>query len=173
MTSLDEFLKDQGFKFIHSDNEVILEKTKKVNIIAIVVGAIGMAILVLIGSWLSSPIMYVIALLVLLIILRFHFRGLRPRTIFDWTYTTMVRKSVFFFVNSKTVKIKWYKSIDVKVIDLATSSSEGVDEFQKTVFLNTANGEINVVDFYTDFEAVEPEIPMIMEIIDAHLKKAK
>ncbi len=134
MASLDKFLKDQGYKMHQTDKEVVLEKSKKVNVISIVVGLIGISIFVFLGVVFTSSavLMYLIAALILLIVLRFNFRGFRPIILFDWSYKTMVRKSVYFFANSITTHIEGYQGIDVRVVDLATSSSEGVDEFQKT-----------------------------------------
>lgn len=175
MASLDAFLKDQGYQFSQTDKEVKLEKSRKLNVISIVVGLIGIAVFVLIGVVFETAgsLMFIIAGLILLIVMRFNFRGFRPITIFDWTFKTMVKKSTFFFVNSITTKIEGYNGIDLRTVDLASSSSEGVDEFQKTIYLKTSNGEVDVIDFYTDFEAMEPEIPVIMQAIHDHLMKAK
>lgn len=175
MGSLDAFLKDQGFKFSQSEKEVRLEKVRKFNVVSLIVGLIGISIFVFIGFSFPAAggLMYVIAAIILLLVLRFNFRGYRPITLFDWTYKTMIKKSVYFFINSVTVNIEDYNGIDLRTTDLASSSSEGVDEFQKTIFLRTANGEIDVVDFYTDNEPVEPEIPTIMQAIHDHLMRGK
>ena len=175
MASLDAFLNDQGYEFHQNENEVILEKSRKLNIISIIVGAVGMGVFIFIGVIFpaASSLMYIIAAIIALIVARFNFRGFRPRTIFNWQGDSMIKKSVYFFVNSKTYKIDGYNGIDLRTVDLATSSSEGVDEFQKTIFLRTADGELDVVDFYTDNEPMEPEIPLIMQAIHDHLMKRK
>lgn len=173
MGSLEAFLKDQGYKFEVSDKEVRLERKRKRNIVSYIIGIIGVSVFVLIGTVLTSAatLMYIIAVLIVFTVLRFNFRGFRPITLFDWTHTTMIKKSVYFFINSKSFKINGYKGIDVKTVDWSSQSSEGVDEFQKTVFLNTEDGELRVFDFYTEQEALEPEIKEIMEAINAHLLK--
>ena len=173
MGSLEAFLKDQGYKFEVSDKEVRLERKRKRNIVSYIIGIIGVSVFVLIGTVLTSAatLMYIIAVLIVFTVLRFNFRGFRPITLFDWTHTTMIKKSVYFFINSKSFKINGYKGIDVKTVDWSSQSSEGVDEFQKTVFLNTEDGELRVLDFYTEQEALEPEIKEIMEAINTHLLK--
>ena len=173
MSSLNDFLKEQGFEFTVTDKEVRLEKSKKINKISVVVGAIGVGIFIFLGYSFppAAVLMYVIAVIILLLVMRFNFRGYRPITIFDWTYRNMIKKSVYFFLNSKSYKIDGYQGVDVRVIDWSSKSSEGVDEFQKTIFLKTNNGEIDVVDFYTEVEPLEPELTEIMQAINDHLLK--
>lgn len=173
MASLEAFLKDQGYSFSVSDKEVRLERNRKWNIVSIVIGIIGMSVFIFIGSAFESAavLMYLLAVLILFIVLRFNFRGFKPITIFDWTHSTMIKKSVYFFVNSTSFKINGYKGIDVDTVDWSSKSSEGVDEFQKTIYLKTEDGDLRVFDFYTEQEALEPEIKEIMEAINAHLLK--
>ncbi len=101
--------------------------------------------------------------------MRFNFRGARPITIFDWTRNTMIKKSVWFFLNSVSHKIEGYNGVDLEITDLGKESSEGVDEFQKTIYLKTQNGNINVVDFYSEVEPMEPELKEIMQMIHDYL----
>ncbi len=173
MASLEAFLQDQGYTFSVSDKEIRLVRKRKFNIVSWVVGIIGMSVFILIASVFESAavLMYILAVLILFIVLRFNFRGFRPITLFDWTHTTMIKKSVYFFANSKSYQIRGYKGIDVNTVDWSSQSSEGVDEFQKTIFLKTEEGDVRVTDFYTEQEALEPEIKEIMEAINAHLLK--
>ncbi len=167
--SLDTFLAEQGYDLQHSDDEIRLEKKKKTNITSIIVGAIGMGVLILMGVVFSMNAFYFVAGIILLIVMRFNFRGARPITIFDWTHTTMIKKSVWFFINSKATKIEGYNGVDLKTIDLGSESSEGVDEFQKTIHLLTSTGNVDVVDFYSEVEPMEPELKEIMQIIHEFL----
>lgn len=172
--ALDKFLKEQGYKLEHSDTEVVLERRRKINIVSIVVGTISVLVLTLVGSWLqdAATLMHIISIVIVFLVLRFNFRGTRPITIFDWTFKTMTRKSVWFFANSKSIAINGYRGIDLRTIDLSTESSEGVDEFQKTIILNTADGEVKVIDFYIEEdETVEEELKELMQIIHNHLIK--
>ena len=122
MASLDKFLQDQGYTLRHTDKEVVLEKSKKISIISFLVGIVGISVFVFLGYTFKSAgvLFYIIAVIIFLLVWRFNFRGFRPIIIFDWTYKTMVRKSVYFFVNSKTIRIEGYQGIDVSVVDLAT-----------------------------------------------------
>jgi hypothetical protein len=165
--ALEAFLSEQGYRLHYTDDEVKLEKKLKINITSIIVGGIGIGIFVMLGSWLkdSAILMYVISAIILLIVLRFNYRGARPITIFDWSHDTMIRKSVWFFLNSQSVKINGYTGIDLRTTDWSSQSSEGVDEYQKTIFLKTADGEVDVVDFYTEEEDTEPELKEIMQIL--------
>ena len=98
---------------------------------------------------------------------------MRPITIFDWTRTTMVKKSVWFFIDSKISQIDGYNEVDLNTIDLGSESSEGVDEFQKTIYIKTNSGNIDVVDFYSEVEPMEPELQEIMKIIHDYLVNKK
>jgi hypothetical protein len=173
MTSLDVFLKDQGFRLIRMNDEIILERKKKFNVTSIIVGGVSIFILLYVGYMLppATVLMYIIAAIVLLVVLRFNYRGSRPLTVFNWSHNTMVKKSVWFFVNSKTTTIEGYEGIDIKTVDWQSQSSEGVDEFQKTIYLKTKNGDIRVQDFYTEEEETEPELKELMQIIHEHLEK--
>lgn len=169
--SLDTFLDAQGYALSHSDTEIRLEKNQKTNVTSIIAGTIGIAVFIFMGVSFppAATMMYVVAGAILLVVLRFNFRGARPITIFDWTHTMMVKKSVWFFINSKTSKIEGYNGVDLKTIDLGSQSSEGVDEFQKTIYIKTNSGEVDVVDFYSEVEPMEPELKEIMQIIHDHL----
>ena len=167
--SMDAYLAGQGFSLQHSATEIRLEKKRKINVTSIIVGVIGMAVMIAFGSFFSLSFFYAVAGFILLIVLRFNFRGARPITIFDWTHTMMVKKSVWFFINSKTSKIKDYNGIDLNTIDLGSESSEGVDEFQKTIYIKTGSGNIDVVDFYSEVEPMEEELKEIMQIIHNYL----
>lgn len=173
--ALDKFLKEQGYTLEKTESEVKLERNRKVNVISIVVGVIAIAIFTWVGSWLkeAATLMYIISVIILFVVLRFNYRGARPITVFDWTHKTMIKKSVWFFINSKSFAINGYQGIDVRTTDLSTQSSEGVDEFQKRIFLNTAEGEIRVIDFFVEEdERVDEEIKELMQIIHDHLKKS-
>ena len=167
--SLDAYLAAQGYSLQHSDTEIRLEKLQKINVTSIIVGAIGMAVMIVFGSFFSISFFYVIAGFILLTVLRFNFRGTRPITIFDWTHTMMIKKSVWFFINSKTSKINDYNGVDLNTIDLGSESSEGVDEFQKTIYIKTSSEHIDVVDFYSEVEPMEEELTEIMEIFHNYL----
>jgi hypothetical protein len=171
--ALNDFLKEQGYKLELSDNEVVLERRRKINVVSIVVGVISISILMLVGSWLPvTSLMTVLSVVILFLVLRFNFRGTRPITIFDWTFKTMIKKSVWFFANSKSIAINGYKGIDLRTVDLSSQSSEGVDEFQKTIYLNTEDGEVVVIDFYIEEdETVDAELRELMQIIHNHLIK--
>ncbi|MCP4457646.1 MAG: hypothetical protein GY816_06420 [Cytophagales bacterium] len=169
--SLDAYLKAQGYDLHHSDTKIRLEKKRKINVTSIVVGVIGVGVLSLMGVVFSMNSFYVVAGLIVLVVMRFNFRGTRPITIFDWTHTMMVKKSVWFFINSKSTKITGYNGIDINTIDLGSESSEGVDEFQKTIYLKTSSGNVDVVDFYSEVEPMEPELKEIMQIIHDYLVK--
>jgi len=173
--ALDSFLKEQGYRLERSEDQIKLEKRRKINVTSIVVGAIAVTLFLLIGSWLkdSAILMYVISLIVVTVVFRFNYRGARPITIFDWTHSTMIRKSVWFFVNSQSVKINGYNGIDLRTTDWSSQSSEGVDEYQKTIYLNTADGEVTVVDFYTEEESMEPELKELMQVIHDFLMAKK
>ena len=167
--SLDTYLAAQGYALHHSDKEIRLEKKRKINITSIVIGVISVGVLSLMGAVFSMVSFYVVAGLIVLVVMRFNFRGARPITIFDWTHTTMVKKSVWFFINSQTTKIENYNGIDLNTIDLGSESSEGVDEFQKTIYIRTGAGNVDVVDFYSEVEPMEPELKEIMQIIHNYL----
>jgi len=171
MASLDVFLKDQGFRLTRSDDEIILEKKRKFNVTSIIVGVISITVLIFVGRMLppAKTLMYIISGIVVLLVAGFNFRGTRPITVFNWTHNTMVKKSVWFFVNSKTTQIEGYRGIDINTVDWQSQSSEGVDEYQKTIYLKTDGGDINVVDFYTEEKETEPELVELMQIIHDHL----
>lgn len=175
MAALDDFLQEQGYKIQLTNDEILLEKVHKINVTSLIVGGIGIAIMVLIGIVLppAASLMYVIAFVILVVVFRFNYRGMRPIVVFDWTHSMMVRRSVYFFVNSQTTKINGYQGIDIRTKDWSSQSSEGVDEYQKTIFLKTADGEVEVVDFYTEEEKVEPELLELEQIIDKHLRTSK
>ena len=173
--ALDKFLKSQGYKLEKSETEIKLERVRKLNIVSIVVGTVAIIIFTWVGSWLkeAATLMYIISAIILFVVLRFNYRGARPITIFDWTHKNMIKKSVWFFINSMSFEINGYQGIDCRTTDLSSQSSEGVDEFQKRIYLNTADGEIRVIDFYVEEdESVDDELRELMQIIDAHLSKA-
>ena len=169
--SLDAYLAAQGFDLQHSDKEIRFEKKRKINVTSLVIGVIGIGLFVLMGIVFSQTSLFVVAGLIVLVVMRFNFRGARPITIFDWTHTLMVKKSVWFFLNSKSFKIENYNGVDLNIIDLGSESSEGVDEFQKTIYLKTSAGNIDVVDFYSEVKPMEPELKEIMEIIHNYLTR--
>jgi hypothetical protein len=112
-----------------------------------------------------------IALAILLVVIRFNSRGLRPITIFDWTRTQMVRKSRMFFANSITVKLGEVQAVGIRMIDLVSHSTEGVDDYEKIVFLKTADGEVDVVEFFSEQKDNEPGLEEFRSLLENFLVK--
>lgn len=170
MSNLQSFMASHGYKLDISENEIRLEKKRRFNIGAIIFGLIFVPFFIIGGIWLNMKTgSFILGLVILLIVIRFNTRGLRPVTIFDWSHTKMIRKSLVFFANSITINLEDVKGVAIRFKDLASDSSEGVDDFEKTIYIKTGKGDINVVDFYSEKKGVEPELEEFRALLENYL----
>jgi hypothetical protein len=177
MSALNSFMAEQGYTIRVQPEEIRFEKKRRIRIGAIIFGLVFIPLFLLLGFGLPSSSLNMqigcslIAMGILLVVVRFNSRGIRPVTIFDWTRTQMVRKSRVFFANSITMKLEDVQGVGIRMVDLVSHSTEGVDDYEKILFVKTAKGEVDVVEFFSDQKDVEPGLEEFRSLLENYLMK--